>query len=222
MQDSNDQTDRKVRDAKERLHPPTPGSVAGLIQGLSEKIDASGANYEAAKVIDLGLHKAKNLGEAIRLSVGAASVCWENMAGIGEFRSDLALAIAVQLQDEVQRQFGELTYSLVEMQGSMTQEEFLEEWLKLMRGPQSDRIIELAVSDEPAEYPREAGEITVLGPEVFIAKDGSVISYRGENFYPQAEIDRRVNQHKANIARSATAELQERKITENLDGEFYD
>lgn len=35
------------------------------------------------------------------------------------------------------------------------------------------------------KYPHEDGSVIVLGPEVFIAKDNSVISYKGENFVPQ-------------------------------------
>ena len=33
------------------------------------------------------------------------------------------------------------------------------------------------------EYPYEDGDVLVLGPEVFISADLSVISYRGENYY---------------------------------------
>lgn len=34
-------------------------------------------------------------------------------------------------------------------------------------------------------YPHEDGDTLVLGPEVFVAKDGSVLSWRGANFVPQ-------------------------------------
>jgi hypothetical protein len=34
-------------------------------------------------------------------------------------------------------------------------------------------------------YPYEAGDITVLGPECFVARDGAVICWRGENYTPQ-------------------------------------
>jgi hypothetical protein len=36
------------------------------------------------------------------------------------------------------------------------------------------------------EYPYEEGDVVVLGPEIFAAKDGGVISWKGENFVPQA------------------------------------
>lgn len=32
-------------------------------------------------------------------------------------------------------------------------------------------------------FPRADGDVTVLGPEVFVSSDGSVISFRGENYY---------------------------------------
>lgn len=32
-------------------------------------------------------------------------------------------------------------------------------------------------------YPHQSGDVTALGPETFLSKDGKVISYRGENFY---------------------------------------
>lgn len=35
-------------------------------------------------------------------------------------------------------------------------------------------------------YPHEDGDVIVLGPEVFVARDGSVLSWRGQNYVPQA------------------------------------
>ena len=35
-------------------------------------------------------------------------------------------------------------------------------------------------------YPYEDGDVIVLGPDVFAAKDGSVLSWRGENYIPHA------------------------------------
>lgn len=34
----------------------------------------------------------------------------------------------------------------------------------------------------PDRYPREEGDVIVIGPECFAAKDGSVLSWRGENY----------------------------------------
>ena len=36
-------------------------------------------------------------------------------------------------------------------------------------------------------FPVTEGDVVVLGPEVFIASDGSVISYKGQNYYPRDE-----------------------------------
>lgn len=35
------------------------------------------------------------------------------------------------------------------------------------------------------EYPHDEGDFTVIGPECFAMKDGSVLSWRGENYTPQ-------------------------------------
>jgi hypothetical protein len=40
-----------------------------------------------------------------------------------------------------------------------------------------------AVSD----YPRDEGDTTVIGPECFAAKDGSVLNWRGQNYVPQPD-----------------------------------
>jgi hypothetical protein len=34
-------------------------------------------------------------------------------------------------------------------------------------------------------YPRNEGDVTVLGPQVFASRDGAVINWRGENYTPQ-------------------------------------
>jgi hypothetical protein len=34
-------------------------------------------------------------------------------------------------------------------------------------------------------YPRDDGDVTALGPEVFASKDGAVICWRGENYIRQ-------------------------------------
>jgi hypothetical protein len=38
---------------------------------------------------------------------------------------------------------------------------------------------------QAAGYPREDGEITVLGPEIFTSSDGAVICWKGENYVRQ-------------------------------------
>lgn len=35
-------------------------------------------------------------------------------------------------------------------------------------------------------YPRPDGDVTVLGPEIFASKDGSVICWKGENYTRQS------------------------------------
>jgi hypothetical protein len=40
-----------------------------------------------------------------------------------------------------------------------------------------------AVSD----YPHDEGDTTVIGPECFAAKDGSVLNWRGQNYVPQPD-----------------------------------
>jgi hypothetical protein len=39
-------------------------------------------------------------------------------------------------------------------------------------------------------YPYEDGGFVVIGPECFAAEDGSVLSWRGENYEPQPEVER--------------------------------
>ncbi|MFG2900948.1 hypothetical protein ACGFZH_28165 [Streptomyces zaomyceticus] len=52
------------------------------------------------------------------------------------------------------------------------------------------RIDRLATTTAPAasdsgQYPRQDGDTTVLGPEIFASSDGQVISWRGMNYVPQ-------------------------------------
>lgn len=35
------------------------------------------------------------------------------------------------------------------------------------------------------EYPYKDGDVIVLGPEIFVSKDGKVICWRGVNYTPQ-------------------------------------
>ena len=35
-------------------------------------------------------------------------------------------------------------------------------------------------------FPYESGDVLALGPEVFTAKDGSVLCWRGQNYIPQS------------------------------------
>lgn len=39
------------------------------------------------------------------------------------------------------------------------------------------------MAGEASEYPRAEGDVTALGPEVFVSADGAVISFRGEHYY---------------------------------------
>jgi hypothetical protein len=39
--------------------------------------------------------------------------------------------------------------------------------------------------DARPSYPYQDGDTLVLGPQVFVAKSGSVLSWRGENYVPQ-------------------------------------
>jgi hypothetical protein len=38
-----------------------------------------------------------------------------------------------------------------------------------------------------AVYPRDEGDVTIIGPECFAAKDGSVLNWRGVNYVPQPD-----------------------------------
>jgi hypothetical protein len=40
------------------------------------------------------------------------------------------------------------------------------------------------------EYPHENGDVIVLGPQVFVSRDGAVLNWKGRNYVPQAERDR--------------------------------
>lgn len=44
---------------------------------------------------------------------------------------------------------------------------------------------DLVGTEEPTSYPREDGDTIVLGPECFVALDGSVLSWKGVNYVPQ-------------------------------------
>jgi hypothetical protein len=49
-------------------------------------------------------------------------------------------------------------------------------------------LTDLGYSKGKAEYPYESGDVIVLGPDIFVSKDGKVISWKGENFVPQAAV----------------------------------
>lgn len=59
------------------------------------------STYEAAE----GKTEPDTLEEAVQQSVGAASVCWDNMEGAGVFQSDRALDVSEQLIDWVNRHY---------------------------------------------------------------------------------------------------------------------
>lgn len=40
------------------------------------------------------------------------------------------------------------------------------------------------------QYPHESGDVIVLGPQVFVSCDGTVLNWKGRNYVPQAERDR--------------------------------
>jgi hypothetical protein len=149
---------------KEALQTIRDAEIGKIIKPDSSAINANAINAaqdpsgEVKSIVELNLKQAESLGEAIRMSVGAASVCWSDMKGTGVFLSEQALDIATQLEHDIIRRMGD------------------------------------------KRYPKEDGDVVHLGAGVFIAKDGSVLSYGGQNFLPQAEVERRVNQHKANIS----------------------
>ena len=58
------------------------------------------------------------------------------------------------------------------------------------------------------EFPYQDGDVTVLGPEIFASKDGTVISWRGENYVPQKRLHlahqaRRAKEHQLDGIRRA-------------------
>jgi hypothetical protein len=50
----------------------------------------------------------------------------------------------------------------------------------------SGRLIEMNTGEA---YPYESGDVIVLGPEIFVAKDGSVINWNGKNYVPQKVVN---------------------------------
>lgn len=44
-----------------------------------------------------------------------------------------------------------------------------------------------ASKDPSVDYPHQSGEFNVLGPEIFTDLAGTVISWKGVNYYPRAE-----------------------------------
>lgn len=43
--------------------------------------------------------------------------------------------------------------------------------------------------NEASAYPYPDGDVTVLGPEIFVSSDESVICWKGRNYVPQNEQD---------------------------------
>lgn len=58
---------------------------------------------------------------------------------------------------------------------------------KLGAAELAEKLIELGYAKGKAEYPFESGDALVLGPELISQPDGSVISWKGQNYVPQAE-----------------------------------
>lgn len=44
----------------------------------------------------------------------------------------------------------------------------------------------VCTSDEPIRYPHADGDLTILGPEIFVSSDRKVICWKGENYIPQS------------------------------------
>lgn len=43
----------------------------------------------------------------------------------------------------------------------------------------------MALLSEGGKYPRDEGDVVVIGPECFAAKDGSMLCWRGVNYVRQ-------------------------------------
>jgi hypothetical protein len=50
---------------------------------------------------------------------------------------------------------------------------------------QIEADLRMARTLKRGRYPRKEGDITVLGPEIFASRDGSVLSWKGNNYVPQ-------------------------------------
>jgi hypothetical protein len=84
------------------------------------------------------------------------------------------------------------------------------------------------VGAEQRDYPYSDGDVIVLGPECFVAKDGSVMSWKGQNYVPQvnpAIIDAIEELHKAQAkvvnVPSANNVKPVRRSVENVEGEQF-
>ena len=55
-------------------------------------------------------------------------------------------------------------------------------------GKLAQALIDLGWSKGKAEYPFPSGDVLVLGPELIAEPDGSVLSWKGQNYVPQAEV----------------------------------
>jgi hypothetical protein len=44
------------------------------------------------------------------------------------------------------------------------------------------------IEREDPVYPYESGDVVVIGPQCFAAKDGSVLNWRGENYVRQEPV----------------------------------
>lgn len=71
---------------------------------------------------------------------------------------------------------------------------------------------ETGTGEMPEVYPYDEGDVTVLGPETFVARDGSVLSWKGVNYVPQSA-DRSVE---AEIAAADEAEELEEARTAGM------
>lgn len=75
--------------------------MAGPVQQLMDFANKSGDEVKGR--VQLGLKETTSLSQAIRIAVGAASMCWDHVERAGTYDPEMALDIATQLEHEIQK-----------------------------------------------------------------------------------------------------------------------
>lgn len=84
-------------------------------------------------------------------------------------------------EDETDRQWEELR-SEAQKEEQQSADDQIGELLRKARSQQRELV------GQHSPFPYKDGDLTVLGPEIFASGDGSVLSWKGENYVPQEQV----------------------------------
>lgn len=68
------------------------------------------------------------------------------------------------------------------------------------------------------EFPYQDGDVTVLGPEIFASKGGSVISWRGENYIRPQDVETTDNEMTVDALRELSSAVRDLASAMRLEG----